>query len=93
MKKSRFVSQEFIDAITNETSKLIAAADHVSVEEAIKLFKNSKVFEYLYTSPEPFYEEDPQYFYELFENCRKGKGLLDNTDLYLKKHPELYSMP
>lgn len=92
MKKNEYVTDEFINAITNEVSKLIAVDERISVKKAMTLFKNSKVYEYLCNPPEPFYEEDPQYFYEMYNNL-KNKGIMaDNNDIYLKKNKQLYSL-
>lgn len=75
MKINKFSSKDFMLAITDEVSKLIAANDHVSVEKAKKLFENSKVFNYLCKPPDDFYEEDPQHFFEMYENL-KTKGIM-----------------
>lgn len=92
MKVNKFSSVDFVVAITAETSKLIAANDHISVKAAKEAFEKSKVFDYLCNPPDYFYEEDPQYFFEMYENLKNEGIMLDNTDLYLKNHPELYSL-
>lgn len=92
MKKNKYVTQEFISAITKEAAKLIAANEHQSVDDAKKLFMASKVYDYLCNPPEPFYEEDPEYFYEMYENLKNKGIMLDNNELYLKENPQLYSL-
>lgn len=92
MKVNKFSSKEFVVAITAEASKLIAANDHISVEDAKKSFEASKVYDYLCNPSDYFYEEDPQYFFEMYENLKNKGIMLDNTDLYLKNYPELYSV-
>ena len=39
MKKNKYVTESFINAITKEVSILIAANDHMSIEKAEILFK------------------------------------------------------
>lgn len=47
MKKNKYVTESFINAITKEVSILIAANDHMSIEKAENLFKESKVYNFL----------------------------------------------
>lgn len=44
MKQTDNNEQEYIVGITNVVSKLIAGNEHISVEEAEKRFKDSKVY-------------------------------------------------
>lgn len=85
-------SREFAASIITEVAKLIAVDERISVEQAKKEFKNSKVYNYLCDPSQPFYEEDPQDFFEMYKNLKNQGLMLDNTDLYLKNHPELYSL-
>ena len=41
MKKNKYVTESFINAITKEVSILIAANDHMSTEKAKNLFKKT----------------------------------------------------
>ena len=63
MKTNKYVSQEFVLAITDEVSKLIAANEYISIKDAKQLFEESRVFNYLGNPPTPFYEEDSDYFF------------------------------
>lgn len=92
MKEDKIISDEFVVAVTAEVAKLIAVDEHISVDQARSEFKNSKVYNYLCDSSQPFYEEDPQDFFEMYENLKNKEVMLNNTDLYLKNHPELYSL-
>lgn len=47
MKQINNNEQEYIAGITDVLFKLIAGNEHISVEEAKKRFKDSKVYEYL----------------------------------------------
>ena len=80
MKKNKYVTESFINAITKEVSILIAANDHMSIEKAENLFKESKVYNFLCFPPDYFYEEDPQYFYEIF-NHHKSNSILSSAIL------------
>lgn len=40
-----------------------------------------------------FYEEDPQYFYEMYENLEHKGIMVDNNQLYLMQNPQLYKLP
>ena len=84
--------QEYIVGITDVVSKLIAGNEHISVEEAKKRFKDSKVYEYLCHPPVPFCEEGPEDFYEMYVNLKTKGLMIDNTQLYLKNNPQLYSL-
>ena len=39
------------------------------------------------------YEEDPQYFYEMYENLEHKGIMVDNNQLYLMQNPQLYKLP
>lgn len=91
MKTNKNVTEEFVRAITKETSKLIAAHEHLTVKDAKAEFKKSKVYDYLCQPPVPFYEEDPEYFYEMYENLKHNGEMLDDMDLFLKQNHKLYT--
>lgn len=93
MKKNKYITESFINAITKEVSILIAANDHMSIEKAENLFKESKVYNFLCFPPDYFYEEDPQYFYEMYENLEHKGLMVDNNQLYLMQNPQLYKLP
>lgn len=40
----------------------------------------------------PFYEEGPEDFYEMYVNLKTKGLMIDNTQLYLKNNPQLYSL-
>ena len=86
MKKNKYVTESFINAITKEVSILIAANDHMSTEKA-------KIYNFLCFPPDYFYEEDPQYFYEMYENLEHKGIMVDNNQLYLMQNPQLYKLP
>ena len=48
--------------------------------------------EYLCHPPVPFYEEGPEDFYEMYVNLKTKGLMIDNTQLYLKNNPQLYSL-
>lgn len=73
--------KSFIKGITQEVSKMIAKEDHISFKEAKNTFQNSRTYNYLAYSNEPFVEEDPEDFFEMFLNDRKYGILANNFDL------------
>lgn len=87
------VTKSFVLAITDKVSKKIAIYDRISIEQAKSNFINSKVYEYLCNPQVSFIEEGPDYFFELYENLKNEGVMVDNTTLYLKQHPELYTIP
>ena len=44
MKKNKYVTESFINAITKEVSILIAANDHMSTEKAKNLFNKHRFY-------------------------------------------------
>lgn len=64
----------FVKAITAEVSKMIANKYHMSVEQAMKDFKNTKTYNFLAYSDDPFVEDDPDDFFELYRNEKNMGG-------------------
>lgn len=83
--------QGFINAITKEVVKMIAKDEKISISDAEKEFKDSKTYRFLAYSDDPFVEEDPYDFFDWFKNEKKYGRIVSSTDLYLERHPELYS--
>lgn len=81
--------KEYIQDITLEVSKMIAKSSKLSLEEAKKAFINSRTYNFLAYSDDPFVEEGPEDFYEMFKNGR----MVTDIQIYLEKHPELYINP
>ena len=65
----------------------------LSLEEAKKAFINSRTYNFLAYSDDPFVEEGPEDFYEMFKNDRKYGRMVTDIQIYLEKHPELYINP
>ena len=55
-----------------------------------KEFKKSRTYNFLAYSNDPFIEEGPEDFFEMFQNERKYGRMVTDIQLYLEKHPELY---
>ena len=85
--------KEYIQDITLEVSKMIAKSSKLSLEEAKKAFINSRTYNFLAYSDDPFVEEGPEDFYEMFKNDRKYGRMVTDNQIYLEKHPELYINP
>lgn len=85
--------KEYIQDITLEVSKMIAKSSKLSLEEAKKAFINSRTYNFLAYSDDPFVEEGPVDFYEMFKNDRKYGRMVTDIQIYLEKHPELYINP
>ena len=60
--------KEYIQDITLEVSKMIAKSSKLSLEEAKKAFINSRTYNFLAYSDDPFVEEGSEDFYEMFKN-------------------------
>lgn len=84
--------KEYVIRMTDDVSKLIATNYHISFKQAKHDFTKSQVFNYLAFANEDFVEEGPLDFYDLYVNLKKTGGMVSSTDLYLEKHPELYSI-
>ena len=85
--------KEYIQDITLEVSKMIAKSSKLSLEEAKKAFINSRTYNLLAYSDDPFVEEGSEDFYEMFKNDRKYGRMVTDIQIYLEKHPELYINP
>ena len=85
--------KEYIQDITLEVSKMIAKSSKLSLEEAKKAFINSRTYNFLAYSDDPFVEEGSEDFYEMFKNDRKYGRMVTDIQIYLEKHPELYINP
>lgn len=81
--------KSFINGITNEVSKQIAKKDKISFDQAQEEFKQSRTFNYLAYSDEPFTEEGPDDFFEMFLNDRKFGVLANNFDFKAMKEDGL----
>lgn len=80
----------FIREITYEVVKMIATNSNISLKEAKKEFTKSRTYNFLSYSDDPFVEEGPEDFFEMFQNERKYGRMVTDIQLYLEKHPELY---
>ncbi|AEG41680.1 hypothetical protein [Lactobacillus kefiranofaciens] len=84
--------KEYVIRMTDDVSKLIATNYHISFKQAKQDFIKSQVFNYLAFANEDFMEEGPLDFYDLYVNLKKTGRMVSSADLYLEKHPELYSI-
>ena len=80
----------FIREITYEVVKMIATNSNISLKEAKKAFTKSRTYNFLSYSDDPFVEEGPEDFFEMFQNEKKYGRMITDTQLYLEQHPELY---
>ena len=80
----------FIREITYEVVKMIATNSNISLKEAKKEFTKSRTYNFLSYSDDPFVEEGPEDFFEMFQNEKKSGRMITDTQLYLEQHPELY---
>lgn len=80
----------FIREITYEVVKMIATNSNISLKEAKKKFTKSRTYNFLSYSDDPFVEEGPEDFFEMFQNEKKYGRMITDTQLYLEQHPELY---
>ena len=80
----------FIREITYEVVKMIATNSNISLNEAKKEFTKSRTYNFLSYSDDPFVEEGPEDFFEMFQNEKKYGRMITDTQLYLEQHPELY---
>ena len=80
----------FIREITYEVVKMIATNSNISLKEAKKEFTKSRTYNFLSYSDDPFVEEGPEDFFEMFQNEKKYGQMINDTQLYLEQHHELY---
>ena len=80
----------FIREITYEVVKMIATNSNISLKEAKKEFTKSRTYNFLSYSDDPFVEEGPEDFFEMFQNEKKYGRMITDTQLYWEQHPELY---
>lgn len=80
----------FIREITYEVVKMIATNSNISLKEAKKEFTKSRTYNFLSYSDDPFVEEGPEDFFEMFNNDQKYGRMVTDIQLYLERHPELY---
>ncbi len=80
----------FVKEITYAVAKMIAMTSNISLKEAKKEFTGSRTYNFLSYSDDPFVEEGPEDFFEMFNNEKKYGRMITDTQLYLEQHPELY---
>lgn len=80
----------FINGITENVVRMIAKDECISLAQATKDFENSRTYNFLTCSDDPFVEDGPEDFYDLYKNEKKYHRLVSSTQLYLEKHPEMY---
>lgn len=80
----------FIREITYEVVKMIATNSNISLKEAKKEFTKSRTYNFLSYSDDPFVEDGPEDFFEMYQNEKKYGRMITDTQLYLENHPELY---
>lgn len=90
MKDMQEERASFVNEITFEVAKMIAQASKVSLKEAKNEFKRSRTYNFLAYSDDPFVEDGPEDFFEMFQNERKYGRMVTDTQIYLEKHPEFY---
>ena len=90
MENMHEASLSFIRDITYEVVKMIATNSNISLKEAKKEFTKSRTYNFLSYSDDPFVEEGPEDFFEMFQNEKKYGRMITDTQLYLEQHPELY---
>jgi hypothetical protein len=59
---------DFVKGITRKVSKIIAKKYNYSIKEAVTLFKNTKTYNFLAYSDDPFIEDGSEDFFELYVN-------------------------
>src|SRR5699024_12494963 len=87
MKDMQEERASFVNEITFEVAKMIAQASKVSLKEAKNEFKRSRTYNFLAYSDDPFVEDGPEDFFEMFQNERKYGRMVTDTQIYLEKHP------
>lgn len=76
----------YIKLITQEVIKLIAKSENIGLESAHDKFVNSRTYNYLVYSKEPFTDEGPEDFFEMYENDRKYGKLLTDVGMRVWYH-------
>ena len=64
----------------------------MSTEKAKIYLKKKSIIFYVFHRT-IFYEEDPQYFYEMYENLEHKGIMVDNNQLYLMQKSSIYKLP
>lgn len=80
----------FVKEITYAVAKMIAMTSNISLREAKKEFTESRTYDFLAYSDDPFVEDGPEDFFEMYQNEKKYGRMITDTQLYLEQHPELY---
>ena len=80
----------FIKEITYAVAKMIAMTYKLSLKEAKNEFMNTRTYNFLAYSDDPFVEDGPEDFFEMYQNEKKYGRMITDTQLYLEYHPELY---
>ena len=50
----------------------------------------NRTYNFLAYSDDPFVEDGPEDFFEMYQNKKKYGRMITDTQLYLENHPELY---
>ena len=80
----------FVKEITYAVAKMIAMTSNISLREAKKAFTESRTYDFSAYSDDPFVEDGPEDFFEMYQNEKKYGRMITDTQLYLEQHPELY---
>lgn len=75
----------YIKDITTEVVGKIEQTYGVTKKEAIQLFKNTKTYRFLAFSDDPFVEDGPDDFFELYQNEKRYGRMVTNEQLRLEK--------
>jgi predicted proteasome-type protease len=82
---------DFVKGITRKVSKMITKKYNCSLKEAVALFKNTKTYNFLAYSDDPFIEDGPEDFFELYVNEKKYGRMITNQQIRLEKKKGIFS--
>lgn len=84
------LDQRFVTEISMIIEREIAKEKQISLVKAKENFESSKTYSYL-CSDDPFIEEGPEYFLDLYHNEQKYGKMVSSATLYFQqKYPEEY---
>lgn len=84
------LDERFVTEISMIIEREIAKEKKISLAKAKEDFESSKTYSYL-CSDDPFIEESPEYFLDLYRNELKYGKMISSDTLYFKQnYPEEY---
>ena len=75
----------YIEAITQEVSKILAKEEKIPLENAEHNFIHSRTYNYLAYSNDLFIEDGPEDFVDLYHNEQKYHRLVSTTQLLVEQ--------